>query len=65
MNIFCRLGLHYFHTSPNGMLRYCTNCSKWEVNTNNSADPITRWHEIDDETRQKLVDDWHSHGKLL
>jgi len=65
MNIFCRLGWHSFHTAPNGMLRYCPNCNRWEVNRNNSADPIHCWREISDDTRQKLVEDWFHHSKLL
>lgn len=43
MKLFCKLGLHSFHTSPDGMTRYCPNCGQWELNTNLSLDPIKRW----------------------
>jgi hypothetical protein len=65
MNLFCKLGWHNFHTAPNGMLRYCTNCNLWEVNRNASCDPIKCWREIDDEAREKLIKCWWDGNKVL
>ena len=65
MKFLCKLGLHSWHTAPNGMLRWCPNCNSWEVNSNLNADPIKCWREISVEDKDKLVDDWHKAGKLL
>jgi hypothetical protein len=65
MNVLCKFTLHNFRTAPNGMLRLCSWCGRWEVNLNLSCDPIPNWKEIDEYGREKLIQDWKDAKKLL
>ena len=63
--ITCKIGLHFYQTTPNGMLRKCRFCARWEINRNNSVEPKRDWWCISDDYRKTITEDWHDAGKIL
>lgn len=55
LKLFCKLGWHCWHVSPNGMVRMCGNCGVMEYNHGVPCDPI-KWWKREEPPRDHL---WH------